>query len=473
MKTQAAHLSHSQLVIRRFLRHRLGIFGAVMTFLIYLVAAFVEFLAPHTPGSYQARDVYAPPQSIRWILESPEGRRFQPHVYGLRSTTDYNTGQRVFEEDPDRVIELGFFVRGDDYRFWGLVPSNLHFIGPEDPGERVYFLGADRLGRDVLSRTIYATRVSMTIGLVGVGLSVILGIAIGGISGYFGGFVDLAIQRLIEFLQSLPSIPLWIGLAAAIPPTTPPIRTYFFITAILSIIGWDRACAGGARAVHGAEGRGFHQIRTPRRQPAGTDHPEAYGTQFPVAHHCRGHAGDSGNDHSGNIAEFPRYRTSAPGRKLGRAAAGGTKPEINCHRTLVVPSRGGGRRGRSVTQFPLATGFEMLQTPMQTDALLSLQDLTVSFRDGRRRSVALRDVGFDLPRSRTVAIVGESGCGKSLTARSILRILDSNATIDSGQILFEGVNLAGPTEKDPVLRSIRGGRIGLIYQEPLTALSSF
>ncbi len=110
---------------------------------------------------------------------------------------------------------------------------------------------------------------------------------------------------------------------------------------------------------------------------------------------------------------------------------------------------------------------------MQTDALLSLQELTVSFRDGRRRSVALRDVGFDLPRSRTVAIVGESGCGKSLTARSILRILDSNATIDSGQILFEGVNLAGPTEKDPVLRSIRGGRIGLIYQEPLTALSSF
>ncbi len=247
MKTQAAHLSHSQLVIRRFLRHRLGIFGAVMTFLIYLVAAFVEFLAPHTPGSYQARDVYAPPQSIRWILESPEGRRFQPHVYGLRSTTDYNTGQRIFEEDPDRVIELGFFVRGDDYRFWGLLPSNLHFIGPEDPGERVYFLGADRLGRDVLSRTIYATRVSMTIGLVGVGLSVIFGIAIGGISGYFGGFVDLAIQRLIEFLQSLPSIPLWIGLAAAIPPTTPPIRTYFFITAILSIIGWT----GLARVVRG------------------------------------------------------------------------------------------------------------------------------------------------------------------------------------------------------------------------------
>ena len=110
---------------------------------------------------------------------------------------------------------------------------------------------------------------------------------------------------------------------------------------------------------------------------------------------------------------------------------------------------------------------------MRTDALLSLQGLTVSFRDGRRRNVALRDVGFDLPHAKTVAIVGESGCGKSLTARSILRILDTNATIDSGQVLFEGVNLAGTSEKSPILRDVRGGRIGLIYQEPLTALSSF
>ncbi len=110
---------------------------------------------------------------------------------------------------------------------------------------------------------------------------------------------------------------------------------------------------------------------------------------------------------------------------------------------------------------------------MRTDVLLSLQGLSVSFRDGRRRSMALRDVGFDLPHAKTVAIVGESGCGKSLTARSILRILDSNATIDRGQILFDGANLAELPEKDPVLRSIRGGRIGLIYQEPLTALSSF
>ena len=138
-------------------------------------------------------------------------------------------------------------MRGDKYQLWGLFEFDRHLFGPIKKSDRVYLFGADRLGRDVLSRTIHATRVSMTIGLVGVALSLILGIMIGGISGFFGGFIDLGIQRMIEILQSIPSIPLWIGLAAAIPPTAPPIQTYFLITIILSIIGWT----GLARVVRG------------------------------------------------------------------------------------------------------------------------------------------------------------------------------------------------------------------------------
>ena len=248
MTVETVHLSHTQLVWRRFLSHRLGVIGGVLTLLIYLVALFVEILAPAAPNTYKARDVFSPPQLLRWIAESPDGsRRFQLHVVGLRATTDYNTGLRTFEEDPEKIIELGFWVRGDPYVFLGLIPGDRHLFGPTNPRERVYFFGADRLGRDVLSRTIYATRVSMTIGLVGVALSIILGIAIGGASGYFGGRIDLVIQRIIEILQSIPAIPLWIGLAAAIPPTAPPLRTYFFITAILSVIGWT----GLARVVRG------------------------------------------------------------------------------------------------------------------------------------------------------------------------------------------------------------------------------
>ena len=179
-------------------------------------------------------------------METDAGRAFQIHVRDYDGSVDYNTGLRTYVES-DRIIPLGFFVQGDAYELWGLFPMTVRVFGAVNPQDRVFFFGADRLGRDVLSRTIHATRVSMTIGLMGVIVSLVLGLLIGGLSGYFGGWIDVGVQRLIEFLQSIPSIPLWIGLAAAIPATAPPIQTYFFITLILSIIGWT----GLARIVRG------------------------------------------------------------------------------------------------------------------------------------------------------------------------------------------------------------------------------
>ena len=236
------------LIWRQFRRHRLGMVGGVVALLFYLIAAFAEFLAPHDTESYSARHPYAPPQAIRLFQELPDGRRvLRPHVVGTTNTIDYNSGRRTFEDNPEDLIDLGLFVRGHGYRLLGVLPASRHLFGPVDPTKRVYFLGADRLGRDVLSRTILATRISMTIGLLGVALALVLGVALGGISGFSGGWTDALIQRLVEFLQSLPSIPLWIGLAAAIPPTTPPVRTYFLITVILSVLGWT----GLARVVRG------------------------------------------------------------------------------------------------------------------------------------------------------------------------------------------------------------------------------
>ena len=136
------------------------------------------------------------------------------------------------------MIPLGFFVEGYEYKLLWLIPTNRHFFGPTDPGQRVYFFGADRLGRDILSRIIMGTRISMSIGLVGVAVSLVVGVSLGGISGYYGGWIDNAIQRLIEFLRSIPTIPLWMGLAAAIPLDWPPLRTYFVVTLIVSMIGW-------------------------------------------------------------------------------------------------------------------------------------------------------------------------------------------------------------------------------------------
>jgi peptide/nickel transport system permease protein len=162
-------------------------------------------------------------------------------------TIDPEALRRTFVIDESVRHPIGLFVRGEPYRLWGLLTLDRHLIGPLEAGAPMYLLGADRLGRDVLSRIIAGARISMSIGLIGVLLSLVLGVLIGGISGYYGGGVDMVIQRVIEFLRSIPTIPLWLGLAAALPPNWPPLRIYFGITIILSLIGWT----GLARVVRG------------------------------------------------------------------------------------------------------------------------------------------------------------------------------------------------------------------------------
>ena len=188
--------------------------------------------------------LYAPPQTLHLFDEQG---KFGLYVNGYTSKIEPIALRRVFVVDPNAKIPVGFFVEGYPYKLLGLIPTNRHLIGPVDKSQPMFLLGADRLGRDLLSRLITGTRVSMSIGLIGVVLSLVLGILLGGLSGYYGGAVDNLIQRLIEFLRSIPSIPLWMGLAAALPLNWPPQRVYFGITIILSLIGWT----GLARVVRG------------------------------------------------------------------------------------------------------------------------------------------------------------------------------------------------------------------------------
>ncbi|KKB12253.1 peptide ABC transporter permease [Devosia geojensis] len=238
---------HWTLVWQKFRRHRLGVAGGIVVILAYLVAAIPEFLAPVTLEAYNPAYSYAPPQALHWGRDDGEGWRFGPHVYAYTTEIDYNSGRRLFATDPETPINVGLFVEGEPYRLLGFIPTNRHLFGPVEVGQPFYIAGADRLGRDILSRTIYGARISMTIGLVGVALSLVLGILIGGVSGLVGGVTDNLIQRLIEFVQSVPSIPLWIGLAAAIPQSVPPLQVYFLITIILSVLGWTSL----ARVVRG------------------------------------------------------------------------------------------------------------------------------------------------------------------------------------------------------------------------------
>jgi peptide/nickel transport system permease protein len=232
----------------RFRKHRLAVGGGAVIILLYLVAIFAEFLAPVDPEATSVRYTFAPPQVLHLVQRTDEGGlRFGPYVFGYTSELDRQALRRTFVIDESSTIPVRLFARGAPYKLWGLIPLETHLVGPEDPSAPMYLLGTDRLGRDVLSRIVYGTRVSMSIGLVGVALSLMLGVLLGGISGYYGGGIDTAIQRLIEFLRSIPTIPLWLGLAAALPASWSPLQVYFAITVILSLIGWT----GLARVVRG------------------------------------------------------------------------------------------------------------------------------------------------------------------------------------------------------------------------------
>lgn len=243
--------SQRQLVWWRFRRHKLAMVGAVVIIAFYLVAIFANFLAYAEPNHTNGSRVLIPPQRVHVIGD--EGMSL--HVNPVVGTRDPLTLEQVYVSDETRQDNLDFFVQGYSYKLFGLIPTSTHLIGVEggDTENRLAILGTDEQGRDVFSRLVVATRTSLTIGLVGVAVSLVLGAVLGGISGYYGGVVDTVIQRLIEILRSLPTIPLYLGLAAAIPADWGITRVYFFLTLIVSLIGWTEL----ARIVRGR----FLQVR--------------------------------------------------------------------------------------------------------------------------------------------------------------------------------------------------------------------
>lgn len=253
--TRAKRESQTALMWRRFKRHRLALVSLWIVALFYLVAVFAEFLAPSDPGAYSARYTYAPPQGLQlFSTDENGGWRFFPHVNGYSTEVDPKAMRRIFVVDPDTEIPVQFFAPSEPYLLAGVIPMSVKLMGVTEPRAPFYILGADRLGRDLLSRLIHGTRISLSIGLAGVTLSLFFGIIIGGFAGYYGGWFDSAVMRVIEFIRSMPTIPLWLGLAAAMPKDWSALQTYFAITIILSLIGWTEL----ARVVRGR----FLSLRT-------------------------------------------------------------------------------------------------------------------------------------------------------------------------------------------------------------------
>jgi peptide/nickel transport system permease protein len=223
--------SQWQLMWRKFIRNKVAILGGVVILLYYLGALLAGFVAPYTLSTRFIKYIHMPPQRVRFFNDG----KLQPFVCDLDLTIDENL-RKIYTPNCEKRIPLQFFAHGEPYKLLGLIDTDVHLF--QAPGGIVSLLGTDRQGRDMFSRILYGSQVSLTVGLLGVALSLVFGSVLGVASGYYGGSIDNLIQRLIELVRAFPAIPLWMALSAAVPPHWPPLRTYFAVTVILSVIGW-------------------------------------------------------------------------------------------------------------------------------------------------------------------------------------------------------------------------------------------
>ena len=225
----------------RLKRHKLAVWSGIVLLVLYTSILFSEVIAPYNLQTRNPDFIFAPPQSINLFHE---GKFRGPFVYGLNYKLNMDTLRREYTENRNSIQPIRFFCRADSYKFWELFRTDVHLLCPAKGGT-LFIFGTDRLGRDIWSRIVYGTRISLTVGLVGILLSFLIGISVGGAAGYFGGWVDSLSQRLIEILRSIPELPLWMGLSAALPVNWSPLAVFFGLTLILGLVDWP----GLARAV--------------------------------------------------------------------------------------------------------------------------------------------------------------------------------------------------------------------------------
>jgi peptide/nickel transport system permease protein len=253
--TRLAVATQWQLVWWAFKRHHLAMAGLVVTAFLYIIAMAPGFFAINDPSQQNARAAYYPPQLIHFVDTAADGSvSLRPYIHPYTLKRDPQTLAAVYGEDKTRKSYVKFFAEGYEYRLFGLFSTRTHLIASENKNQPIFLLGADRLGRCVYSRIMQGAQISLSVGLIGVLLSLTIGILLGGISGYYGGKIDFAVQRVIEFVLSLPSIPIWLALSAALPQNWPATLNYFMITLILSLTGWAQL----ARVVRGR----FLSLRT-------------------------------------------------------------------------------------------------------------------------------------------------------------------------------------------------------------------
>jgi peptide/nickel transport system permease protein len=236
VKKKEAYYTATQLQLMwwKFRRHRVAIIGSIVLGIFIFILLFCEFLSPYGSQSRDSDYIFGPPQKIRLFDEKGAFRGL--FVYGMSTSFDIKSMTLNLKEDKEAIHKIVFFAKGEKYKMWGFIKSNVHLFLAEEG--YIHLFGTDNLGRDVFSRTLIGTRTSLSIGFIGVLIAFIVGLIVGGVSGYYGGFLDNLLQRLIEFIRSIPTLPLWMSLAAILPKEWTPLQVYFAVTIILGFLTW-------------------------------------------------------------------------------------------------------------------------------------------------------------------------------------------------------------------------------------------
>jgi peptide/nickel transport system permease protein len=495
--------SQWQLVRWRFIQHRAAVIGAIILTIMMFTGVFAEFFTPYSPTTRDSSVIGGPPQMIKFWDKN--GFSFRPFVSGLTTTRHPETYRSMVKLDANKRIYLRLFVRGEEYKLLGFISWDVHLFGT-DQG-KIHLFGTDELSRDVFSRCIYASRTSLSIGILGTLTAFFLGLIIGGISGYSSGWVDYVLQRLTEIVRVIPVIPLYMGLAAAFPKTWTNLQVYFAMTMVFGLVRWPTL----SRRVRShllsqrkedyvtaarLSGASVSRIISRHLLPSFTSYIIVdLVISFPyviLSETALSFVGFGLRAPSVSwgvlLREAQNVRTieQAPWlfipavfvvvavlafTLIGDGLRDAADPYSSSHLRASKPASGSPEHRDALPETQAQIEF------LQKESLLSVRNLRISFQADEGVITAVEGVDFQIDQGRTLGIVGESGSGKTVATRAIVKLLPKNAIYgDRSEINFRMsngniVDIASLDSNSPELRKIRGGEISMIFQEPMASFS--